>query len=122
MKAKADRNMNRAPRLRIPAVWLTLTLLACIASNAHGQSCQTANDLDEATKSAITTAAQRYFTMAAGGDSASLKQNAIASLAGDFAGIEGLVKARQPDLTGGIPSVKSVFLLDEQGAAPDPHA
>ena len=114
--------MNRAPRLKIPALWMVLTLLASVGWKAQAQSCRTANDLDEPTKSAITTAAQRYFTMAAGGDSASLKQNAIASLAGDFSGIEGLVKARQPDLAGATANLKSLFLLEEQGAAPDPHA
>lgn len=114
--------MKPAPRLKIPGLWALVFLFTCAGWNAHAQSCQTANEMDDATKSAITTAAQRYFTMATGGDTASLKQNAIASLANDFSGIEGLVKARQPELTGAQATVKSVFLLDEQGVAPDPHA
>lgn len=122
MKIKAEPNMNRAPRLRFLAVWSVAALFACLTSRVQAQSCQTATELDEAIKSAITNAAQKYFTMAAGGDAASLKQNAIASLAGDFAGIEGLVKLRQPDLAGAQPAVKFLSLLDEQGTAPDPHA
>jgi len=123
MKAKAERNyMKRAPRLGVLAVWLAMTLLACSPWKAEAQSCQTVNDLDEATKSAITTAAQRYFTMAAGGDAESLKQNAIASLASNFTDVEGSVKLRQERLAGTPATVKSAFLLEEQGAAPDPHA
>jgi hypothetical protein len=56
--------------------------------------------------------------MAAKGDAASLKQNAIPSLASSFAGIENLVKERQPDLSGAQPTIKGIFLLDnEQGTA-----
>jgi hypothetical protein len=114
--------MTRAPRQRIPAFWIACAILALTVWSAHAQVCQTSSELDEATRSAISTAAQRYFTMAVGGDTASLRQNAIPSLANDFSGIEGLVKARQPDLTGGQPAVRGLFLLDEQGVAPDPHA
>ena len=114
--------MTRAPRHRIPAFEIAFAVLACLSWSAHGQTCQTSSDLDEATRSAITTAAQRYFTMAAGGDAAALRQSAIPRLAGDFSGIEGLVKARQPDLTGAQPTVQGLFMLDEQGVAPDPHA
>lgn len=114
--------MRPAPSLRIPVLWVALVVLAFSAAYVHSQACQASTELDDATRSAITTAAQRYYTMAAAGDSAALRQNAIASLAGDFAGIEGLVKARQPDLTGAQPTIKNIFLLDEQGVAPDPHA
>ena len=122
MKVKAEQEMTRAPRHQIPASWVALVLLSLLGWSAHAQSCQTSSDMDEATRSAISTAAQRYFTMAAGGDTASLRQNAIPSLAGDFSGTEGLVKARQPDLVGAQATVKSLFLLDEQGVAPDPNA
>lgn len=114
--------MTRAPRHQIPASWIALAILSLLGWSAHAQTCQTSSDMDEATRSAMSTAAQRYFTMAAAGDTASLRQNAIPSLAGDFSGIEGLVKARQPDLAGGQPADHGLFLLDEQGVAPDPHA
>jgi hypothetical protein len=89
---------------------------------AAAQTCQTSSELDEATRSAITNAAQRYFGMAARGDAASLRQNAIPSLASDFAGIETTVKDHQPELTGAQATVKSSFLLDAGGVAPNPHA
>src|SRR5579864_2025691 len=88
MKVKAEQEMTRAPRHKIPASWIVLAMLSFLGWSAHAQSCQTSSDMDEAARSAISTAAQRYFTMAAGGDTASLRQNAIPSLAGDFAGIE----------------------------------
>lgn len=122
MKAKAEQKMTRTPRQRIPALWIAFALVVGASSAAYGQVCQTSSELDETTRSAISTAAQRYFTMASAGDTASLRQNAISSLAGDFSGVEGLVKARQPDLVGGQPTVRGQFLLDEQGVAPEPHA
>ena len=79
--------MKPAPRLRIAAFVAVLAIIAGSSLNSWAQSCQTSGELDDATRSAITTAAQRYFDMAAKGDAASLKQNAIASLASDFSGI-----------------------------------
>ena len=76
--------------------------------------------MDEASRAALTAAGQRYFDMAAKGDVASLRQNAIPSLASDFSGIESTVKDHQPDLAGAQATVKSVFLLD--GTTPVAHA
>lgn len=92
------------------------------AAIARAQSCQTAGDLDAATRTAITAAAQRYFEMAAKGDSATLRQNAIPSLASDFSGIETTIKDHQPELSGAQATVKSSFLLEADGTAPIPNA
>ena len=121
-ESKGGTQMNSAPRLRIAAFVAVLAIIAGSSLNSWAQSCQTSGELDDATRSAITTAAQRYFDMAAKGDAASLKQNAIASLASDFSGIEGVVTADQPDLAGGQATVKSLFLLDGEGTAANPHA
>jgi hypothetical protein len=108
--------------LECPVRWtVALAALAFFPVNAPAQSCQTSSELDDATRTAITTTGQRYFDMASKGDSASLRQNAIPSLASDFSAIENLVKERQSDLVGGQATVKSAFLLDAQGAAPTPH-
>lgn len=85
---------------------------------AQAQSCQTSSDLDDATRSAITTAAQRYFDMASKGDSASMRQNAIPSLMSDFSGIETALKDHAKELTGATATVKSVFQLTVEGTAP----
>ena len=97
---------------------IALSLLAYLPLSARAQSCQTSSDLEEAPKAAITAAGQRFFDMAAKGDVASLRQNAIPSLAADFSGIETTVKDHQPDLAGAQGTVKSVFLLD--GTTPVP--
>ncbi len=107
---------------RYPAAWFSLVLIPLLSWNAKAQSCQTADELDAATRTAITTAAQKYFGMAASGDAASLRQNAIPSLAADFSGIEATVKEHQPDLSGTQATIKSSFLLDASGVAPIPHA
>lgn len=113
--------MNPAPRLRFQPFWAAFVLLAAVTSS-QAQTCQTANDLDDTTRTAISAAGQRYFGMAAKSDTASLRQNSIPSLAGDFAGVENTVKDHQADLSGAQSTSKGVFLLEAQGSAPVPHA
>jgi hypothetical protein len=98
---------------------LTIVLLMFLASSAGAQTCQTASDMDASVRTAITTAGQRYFDMAAKGDTASLRQNSIPSLASDFAGIENTIKDHQQDLAGAPPNLKSSFLLDASNATPN---
>jgi hypothetical protein len=117
--------MNLASRQLSTVLWMVLGAIlavSAVAVGAHAQSCQTAGDLDEATRTALTAAGQRYFGMAAKGDAASLRQSAIPSLASDFSGIEATVKDHQQGLSGAQGTVKSIFLLEAQGAAPVPHA
>ncbi len=115
--------MKPAPRrLRACTFSITLSLLALLSSNVRAQSCQTSGELDDAARAAITAAGQRFFDLAVKGDVATMRQNAIPSLAADFGGIETSVKDHQPDLAGAQATIKSSFLLDASGAAPDPHA
>ena len=64
-----------------------LALIWMIAS-AEAQTCQSATDMDAAVRSTLETTGRRYFDMAARGDSAALKQNAIPALASNFSGID----------------------------------
>jgi hypothetical protein len=113
--------MNRTSRRPNLGSWIALSsFFAFLPLNAHAQSCQTSGDLEDAPRAAITAAGQRFFDMAAKGDVASLRQNAVPSLAADFSGIETSVKDHQPDLAGAHGIVKTVFLLD--GTTPVPHA
>jgi len=114
--------MKAAPSLKLAALCAVAVVIAMSTANACAQTCQTSTDLDDATRTSVTTAGQRFFTWTSGGDVASLKQNAIASLASDFGGVENTIKAHQPEMTGAQPVLKGLFLLDEQGLAPDPHA
>ncbi len=97
-------------------------LMFCLTAIVTAQDCQSSSDLDDATRATLTAAGQRYFGMAAKGDIASLRQNAIASLASDFSGIETTVKDHQQDFAGAQATVKSIFLLEAEGTAPLPHA
>jgi hypothetical protein len=101
---------------------IVLCVVVCSAISARAQSCQTSSELDDATLAGITAAGQRYFGLATKADVASLRQNAIASLASDFSGIETTVKDHQQDLSAAQATVKSVFLLQTEGSAPVPHA
>ena len=79
--------MNLAPRS--VSLWIALSILAFAPLSTHAQSCQTSSDLEDASRTAITAAGQRYFDMVAKGDVASLRQNAIPSLAVGFLGDRG---------------------------------
>jgi len=89
-----------------------------MSTGAQAQSCHTSSELEDATRSAITATAQHFFDLAAKGDAATLRQNAIASLAADFSSIEATVKDNQQELTGAQATTKSVFLLEVEGASP----
>ena len=103
---------------RNAAKWLPALLICVSALGTQAQTCLTTSDMDEATASVLATTAARFYDMAARGDSASLRQNAIASLASDFSGIENAVKENQANLGGIQPVARPPFLLKAEGTAP----
>lgn len=82
------------------------------------QTCLTQDELDAVTRSAIQSAATRYFEMVARGDTASLKQNSIPALANSFAGLESTIKEAQPNLAGAHATPRPPFELKAEGNAP----
>src|SRR5271157_2233995 len=74
----ALRSRRRARR------WLWLVLFGASAC-AHGQTCQTAEDMDASVRTALEAVAKRYFEMSARGDTLALEQNSIASVVANFA-------------------------------------
>src|SRR5712692_8068054 len=99
-------------------LWLSMVMLLSWGGSARAQSCLAAGDMDEATRAALVNTAKRYFDMAARGDSAALRQNAIASVASDFSGIETAVKDNQSNLAGAQAAPRTPFLLQAEGKAP----
>jgi hypothetical protein len=95
----------------------SVVLFLALAGSAFAQSCLAAGDMDEATRAALVNTAKRYFDMAARGDSASLRQNAIASLAADFSGVETAVKDNQANFSGAQAMARPPFLLQAEGKA-----
>jgi hypothetical protein len=97
---------------RISCTAFLVLLIAAGVSRAWAQTCDTGNDLNAATKSAIESAAQRYFSMSAQGDVAGLKANAIPAVAGNFGGIEQAVVDNKKYFAEGQPTVAGTYLLD----------
>jgi hypothetical protein len=99
-----------------------LIVLAISGTSLPAETCLTAKDMGDASSTALTTAALRYFDLIAKGDTASLRQSAIPSLAGDFGSIEVAVKDDQSALAGIKATARPPFLLEAQGLAPIEHA
>jgi hypothetical protein len=110
--------MNRLCLVR-PVTFLVVLIAA---ASALAQTCLTSDDMDQPTRSALQDTGKRYFDMASRDDAATLKQNAIPSLAGDFSGVEAALKENQADLTGAQPSVRPPYLLKVEGKAPAERA
>jgi hypothetical protein len=117
----ALRNQRRGRR----RLWLLLlgtslgtSLAILLGTTAHAQTCQTAADMDASVRTALETAAKRYFELAERGDVAALKQNSIAAVASSFAGIEVAVKENQAALAGAKAAIRPPFLLIADGPEP----
>jgi len=109
--------MKNLEKLCLPSA-LCGFLMIFPALKAEAQTCYTAGDIDQPTRTAMESSAKRYFDMASRGDAAALKQNAIPSLASDFSGIESAVKENQADLAGGQAAPRPPALLKVEGSAP----
>ena len=108
---------------RIIRLWSAAAVLtASFLLPLHAQTCLTASDMDAASRTALVSTGQRFFDMAARGDSTSLQQNAIASLASNFGGIEAAVRDNQVTLSGAKATVRPPFLLKIEGTAPADRA
>jgi hypothetical protein len=100
--------------------WRMVFLAGWLAVSAatQAQTCFTGSDMDASTRTALVNTGQKYFNFASLGDVASLRQNAIPSLAANFAGIESAVIENKPALSGGSATPRSPFLLKAEGAKP----
>ncbi|HXP17518.1 MAG TPA: hypothetical protein VN868_10475 [Terriglobales bacterium] len=108
-------NITRARHI---AIWLPVLLLSLAAAPGLAQTCLTADDVDEPTRSALLSTAKRFYDMAAHGDSASLQRNAIASLSSNFSGIEAAIRSSQENLAGAQAVARPPFLLKAEGTEP----
>jgi hypothetical protein len=99
-----------------------LALLAFSAPSVWAESCVTAGDLDIATRTALTTAAVRYFDLVATGDTVALRQRVLPSVASDFSVIDATVKDNHAALAGAKAGVRPAFLLVAEGAESIPRA
>jgi hypothetical protein len=101
---------------------LTLGLLLLSIAVVGQEDCKTSSDMDPAIRAALTSSAIHDYDLIARDDIATLRQRSIPSLAADFSGIEGTIKANQAALAGAKPSPRPPFLLSEQGTTANAHA
>ncbi|HVR27048.1 MAG TPA: hypothetical protein VMU26_27455, partial [Candidatus Polarisedimenticolia bacterium] len=92
-----------------------LGLMVCCAATVVAETCTTSSDMEPATRTALVSASQRYYDFLAKGDSTSMRQSAIPSLAADFSGIETTVKDNQSALAGSKATARPPFLLEADG-------
>lgn len=97
--------------------WACL-LLILAPRLAHSQTCLSAADMDATVRTALETAARRYFEMSARGDAAGLRQNSIPLVAANFDGVETALKENQAAFTGAHIAVRPPFLLTADGPEP----
>ncbi len=94
---------------------ITFAFLSLIlVSFAVAEECKMEGDLDASTKSAMESAAQRYYQAAASGNTATLQQNAIPAIASDFSGIQNAVNENKDNL-GTSATVRGTYELDAPG-------
>jgi hypothetical protein len=93
-----------------------------MGATVYAQTCQSGTDMDEPVRTALKTTAKRYFDMAARGDSSTLQQNSIASVAANFSGIETAVKDNQTAFAGAQATFRPPYLLTVDGTAPAERA
>ncbi len=95
---------------------LTFASLVLFASLASAEVCSTVTDMDASTRSALEHTALQFGDAVIRGDAVSLRQNAIASVASNFAGAEALVNDSKTAFAGGQASVRATYLLDATGS------
>ncbi len=115
-------NPSRTPWSLSAAVLAMLLLVLALTPRAQAQNCQGESELDPATKSALETAAQRYFDLSARADYAGLRDNAMPSLASNFGGVEAAVTEHKADFSGARNTLVSLYVLDATGNTPVPDA
>lgn len=90
--------------------------------SARAQSCFTSEEIDAGVRSALENSANKYFGMVTQGDVASLRQNAIPSLASSFTGVETVINDNKANLTGATATAQAPYLLKLDGTTPSPRA
>jgi len=105
-------NLRRSAITYLGSCFVSIALLG---PAALGQTCQGAADMEAASRTSIESASQRYADMAVRGDSTSLQQNAIPSVASNFAAIEAAIKENHANWAGAQPAQRPVWLLQAPG-------
>src|SRR5581483_10715215 len=109
---------NKSPLSSYRLNLFALMVVIAVTGSAYAQTCLTSDDMDAATRAALTNTANKYFAMAAKGDGASLKQNSIPGIASDFTGIQNVIDENKANFSGATAIARPPYLLKAEGTAP----
>ena len=93
-----------------------LLLLSLALPRLAAQTCASAAEMDEPTRSSLERTAHQLFDYASKGDAFNLKQSSTSSLASNFGGVEGVVIDQRSIYSGAQATVRAAYLLDASGA------
>jgi hypothetical protein len=102
--------------------FLTATVCLLFLGSAGAQTCFTSEEIDAGVRSGLESTANKYFGMITQGDAASLRQNAIPSLASSFSGVESVINDNKANLAGATATAQAPYLLKLDGTAPSARA
>ncbi|HUQ50241.1 MAG TPA: hypothetical protein VM056_05960 [Terriglobales bacterium] len=94
------------------------SMLLIAVSPVTAETCSTAAEMDAATKSSLQSAARTYYQYVSQGNAQGLASNAIADIASNVAGVQGLLQEHQPSLAGSTGTPRNTYLLEAGGSAP----
>lgn len=106
--------MKQLTRNAVVAVLMALGSLA-----AWSQTCQIRDEIPEASRKAVESAAQQVLDQAIRGDVGAMRASAIASLQSGFGGIAAAVSDHKAVFASDHPQLRTLFLL-ATGETPDP--
>jgi hypothetical protein len=101
---------------------LIATVCILFLGSAGAQTCFTSEEIDASVKTALESTANKYFGMVTQGDAATLRQNAIPSLASGFSGVESVINDNKANLAGATATAQAPYLLKLDGTAPSARA
>lgn len=96
------------------------TLLCTGSVPAQTETCTTQSALPPAERTAIANAARKIATAVIANDPVTLRSSAAPELAKDFGALQYLVATTAPRLSGDVPVVDQVYLLDATKLKPNP--
>jgi len=99
---------------------LAASLLGSATALGQSETCTTQSALPPAERSAIADAARRIASAVIANDAAVLRTAAAPELAKDFGALQYLVATTSPRLTGHVPVVSQVYVLDATKLKPNP--
>jgi len=96
---------------------LTCAAALLCAPAAFAESCSTAAEMDAATKQALQSAARSYFQYVSQGNVQGITMSAIADIAANAQGVQGLLQEHQANLSGASATPRNTYLFEAGGTA-----